>query len=390
MSDVPRGHRLTSAEQTRYSRHLLLPEVGVSGQLKLKNARVLLVGAGGLGSPAALYLAAVGVGTLGIVDFDRVDLSNLQRQLLHGTKDVGRLKIDSARERLGDINPEIDVRTHEVRLSKENALKIFSDYDVILDGTDNFATRYLVNDACVMLKKPNVHGSIFRFEGQVSVFWPPKGPCYRCLFPEPPPPGAVPSCAEGGVLGILPGTVGVLQATEAVKIVLGIGRPLVGRLLMYDALNASFREVKLRSDPECPMCGEKPTITQLIDYDLFCSTPKPGDQGSMSSPGKTEITPVELKSRLDAGEKVFILDVRNPEEVAICALADTTLIPLAELPNRFKELNADQEIVVHCRSGGRSAQAATFLRQVGFKDVKNLTGGILAWAATVDPRMPTY
>lgn len=388
---MPAAVELTRSEQTRYSRHLLLPEVGVPGQLRLKNARVLLVGAGGLGSPAALYLAAAGVGQIGIVDFDRVDLTNLQRQLLHGTKDVGRLKTESARDRLGDINPEIEVLAHEERLTRTNALEIFATYDVVLDGTDNFATRYLVNDACVMLKKPNVHGSIFRFEGQVSVFWPPQGPCYRCLFPEPPPPGSVPSCAEGGVLGILPGTIGVLQATEAVKILLGIGRPLVGRLLLYDALNASFREVKLRRDPECPMCGESPTITQLIDYDRFCSAPQEGEKRSMSSAaGKSEITPVELKSRLDAGEKVFILDVRNPEECAICSLSGTTLIPLAELPNRFKELNPDQEIVVHCRSGGRSAQAATFLRQVGFKDVKNLTGGILAWAATVDPSMPTY
>lgn len=386
--NIPHHARpLTNSERARYSRHLLLPEVGEEGQQKLLAARVLTVGTGGLGSPAALYLAAAGIGTLGLIDFDNVDLSNLQRQILHGNSDVGRPKVDSARETLREINPGIELITHNERLSADNAKEIFGNYDIILDGTDNFSTRYLINDACVLMDKVNVHGSIFRFEGQVSVFAPPQGPCYRCLFPEPPPPGMVPNCAEAGVLGILPGVIGVLQATEAIKIILGIGSPLIGRLLLYDALGASFREVKLRRDPDCPCCGENPTIAELVEYDAICTTGG-GEQTAMSS--STDITPKELKARLDAGEKVFILDVRNPEEYAICKLDGSTLIPLAELPNRTGELNPDEEIVVHCRSGGRSAQAATFLRQLGFKDVKNLTGGVLLWSDTVDPSMPKY
>jgi adenylyltransferase/sulfurtransferase len=381
------SRELGPLERARYSRHLLLPEVGEEGQRKLLAARVLIVGTGGLGSPAALYLAAAGVGTLGLIDFDVVDRSNLQRQVLHGESDVGRPKVVSARETLGEINPGIRLITHNERLSAQNVRSLFAGYDIILDGTDNFSTRYLINDACVMLGKPNVHGSIFRFEGQASVFAPPLGPCYRCLFPEPPPAGMVPNCAEAGVLGILPGVIGVLQATEAIKLILGIGQPLIGRLLLYDALAASFREVKLRRDPNCPSCGENPTITELVEYDAICTTGA-GEEKSMSN--KNDITPKELKARLDAGEKIFILDVRNPEEYAICKLDGSTLIPLSELPNRTKELNPDEEIVVHCRSGGRSAQAATFLRQLGFKDVKNLTGGVLLWSDTVDPSMPKY
>lgn len=381
---------LTAEERARYSRHILLPELGEAGQRRLKGTRILIIGAGGLGSPVALYLAAAGVGALGLVDFDRVDLSNLQRQLLYGTHDVGRSKVDAARDRLADINPHVEVITHAERLSAANCRRVLEPYDVIIDGTDNFGTRYLVNDACVFMGKPNVHGCIFRFEGQVSVFWSPRGPCYRCLFPEPPPVGMVPSCAEGGVLGILPGAIGVWQATEAIKLALGIGRPLVGRLLLFDALAAKVREVRVQRDPACPVCGENPTITELVEYELYCPHP-PGDTAAMTTAGKkTEITPVELKARLDAGEDICIVDVRNPDEIAICRLEGTTLIPLGELPARVGELDPKREIVVHCRSGGRSAQAATFLRQAGFADVKNLTGGILAWAATVDPSLKTY
>ncbi len=380
------GPKLANEEILRYSRHLIMPEVGMEGQLKLKQARVLCIGAGGLGSPLALYLAAAGVGTLGVVDFDVVDFTNLQRQVIHGTSDVGRPKLDSAGDRLREINPTVNVVPFHTRLTSENALEIFKDFDIIADGTDNFPTRYLVNDACVLLGKPNVYASIFRFEGQASVFGMKDGPCYRCLYPEPPPPGLVPSCAEGGVLGILPGLVGVIQATEVIKLILGKGRPLVGRLLLIDALGMKFRELKLRKHPDCPACGEHPTLRELIDYQEFC-----GIRGEEHAPevAVPEITPVELKKKLDAGQEVFILDVREPHEYQICHL-DGYLIPLGELPARVHELNSADEIVAHCRSGMRSAQAVDFLRKAGFRKVKNLKGGILAWSEQVDPRVPKY
>jgi sulfur-carrier protein adenylyltransferase/sulfurtransferase len=385
---------LTPDETKRYSRHLIMPEVGMEGQKRLKAASVLLIGAGGLGSPLGLYLAAAGVGRLGLVDFDVVDFSNLQRQVLHGTPDVGRPKLQSARDRIQAINPEVKVDLYETHLTSANAFDILRPYDVIIDGTDNFPTRYLVNDACVLLKKPNIYGSIFRFDGQASVFVPFEGPCYRCLYPEPPPPGEVPSCAEGGVLGILPGLVGCIQATEAVKLILGQGSPLVGRLLLYDALEMRFREFKVRRNPRCPVCGDNPTITRLIDYNEFCGvrgeeTP-PAKRLSPLPSGSGEISPEELKQRLDRGDKVFILDVRNPPEYDICRIPGSVLIPLPDLPVRTRELDADQEIVVHCKSGMRSAKAIGFLREQGFHKLRNLTGGILAWAQKVDPTMPTY
>jgi molybdopterin/thiamine biosynthesis adenylyltransferase/rhodanese-related sulfurtransferase len=377
---------LSPQEIARYSRHLIMPEVGMDGQKRLKASRVLLIGAGGLGSPLGLYLAAAGVGRIGLVDFDVVDFSNLQRQVLHGTPDVGRPKLHSARDRLAAINPEVQVDLYETRLDSTNALQLFEPFDLIIDGTDNFPTRYLVNDACVLLKKTNVYGSIFRFDGQASVFAPGQGPCYRCLYPEPPPPGEVPSCAEGGVLGILPGLIGCIQATEAVKLLLGKGSPLIGRLLLYDALQMSFREFKVRRNPSCPACGDHPTVTKLIDYEQFCSVrgqePPP--------PGFADTTVEELKLRLDRHEKVFILDVRNPEEYQICRIPGSTLIPLPDLPNRLRELEPDREMVVHCKSGMRSAKAVTFLQQQGFRNLKNLKGGILAWADKVDPAMPKY
>jgi len=381
---------LSQQEVARYSRHLIMPEVGMDGQKRLKAASVLLIGAGGLGSPLGLYLAAAGVGRIGMVDFDVVDFSNLQRQILHGTPDVGRPKLKSAADRLQAINPEVKLDLYETRLSSANAMHIARPYDIIIDGTDNFPTRYLVNDVCVLLKKPNVYGSIFRFDGQASVFAPPQGPCYRCLYPEPPPPGEVPSCAEGGVLGILPGLVGCIQATEAVKLILGKGEPLIGRLLLYDALQMRFREFKVRRNPRCPICGDKPTITQLIDYDQFC-----GIRGEEAPPPATaeytwETTVVELKKRIDRQDNVFILDVRNPEEFEICRIPGSTLIPLPELPQRFGELDRAREIVVHCKSGMRSARALAFLRQQGFDRIKNLKGGILAWADQVDPSVAKY
>ena len=381
--------QLTKEETARYSRHLIMPEVGVEGQQRLKAASILLIGAGGLGSPLGLYLAAAGVGRLGLVDFDVVDFSNLQRQVLHGTEDVGRSKLESARDTLHAINPEVQLDLYDVRLSSENALQLFEPYDVIIDGTDNFPTRYLVNDACVLLKKPNVYGSIFRFDGQASVFAPPQGPCYRCLYPEPPPPGEVPSCAEGGVLGILPGLVGCIQATEAVKLILGKGEPLIGRLLLYDALEMSFRQFKVRRNPSCPVCGDNPTVTELIDYEQFCGVPAEESVSIASSaPGQISVT--ELKQRLDQGESVFVLDVRNPPEIEICRIAGSTVIPLGDLPSRFQELDPDQEMVVHCKSGVRSSKAIAFLTQQGFRNLKNLQGGILEWASTIDPAMPTY
>ena len=377
---------LSKDEVLRYSRHLIMPEVSMEGQLKLKAARVLCIGAGGLGSPLAMYLAAAGVGTLGIVDFDVVDFTNLQRQIIHSTEDVGRKKLDSAEETLRGINPFVNVEKFETRLSSANALEIFRQFDVVADGTDNFPTRYLVNDACVLTGKPNVYGSIFRFEGQASVFATKEGPCYRCLYPEPPPPGLVPSCAEGGVLGILPGLVGVIQATEAIKLILGNGEPLIGRLLLVDALAMKFRELKLRKDPQCPACGAHPTVTKLIDYDQFCGIR--GEEKPVST-GVPEIQPRELKQRLDKGEDIFILDVREPNEYQISNLGGH-LIPLGDLPKRVHELDSSRQIVAHCRMGGRSAKAVEFLRQAGFKNVLNLAGGINAWADQVDPKLPKY
>jgi adenylyltransferase/sulfurtransferase len=387
---APAASDLSQEEIKRYSRHLIMPEVGMDGQRRLKASSVLCIGAGGLGSPAAMYLAAAGVGRIGIVDFDVVDFSNLQRQLLHGTPDVGRSKLESAKSRLLALNPNIQIDTYETALSSENALELFAPYDVILDGTDNFPTRYLVNDACVLSGKPNAYGSIFRFEGQASVFAIKNGPCYRCLYPEPPPPGLVPSCAEGGVLGVLPGIVGVIQATEAIKLMLGIGEPLIGRFLIYDALKMRFRELKLRKDPECPVCGTTPTVTKLIDYEQFCGI-RPEPQVQTEVPvNEWEITPVELKQRLDAGDDLFILDVREPNEYQINRIQGSTLIPLGEIPRRHQELDRDREIVVHCKMGGRSAKAVDYLRTVGFAKVKNLRGGILEWIDKVDPSQPKY
>ncbi|PYR26094.1 MAG: molybdenum cofactor biosynthesis protein MoeB [Acidobacteria bacterium] len=380
---------LTNEEIKRYSRHLIMPEVGIDGQRKLKAGSVLCIGAGGLGSPVAMYLTAAGIGRLGIVDFDTVDFSNLQRQILHGTPDVGRPKLASARDRLNALNPNVHIETYEVALSSQNALKLFEPYDVIVDGTDNFPTRYLVNDACVLTGKPNAYGSIFRFEGQASVFATKEGPCYRCLYPEPPPPGLVPSCAEGGVLGVLPGMIGVIQATEAVKLILGIGEPLIGRFLIYDALRMRFRELKLRKDPDCPVCGTYPTVTELIDYEQFCGiTPAAPEPVAVNN--ATEITSVELKQRLDRGEKPKIIDVREPNEYQINRIPGSALIPLGDVPKRYGELNPDEELVVHCKSGVRSAKAADFLRSVGFKRVLNLKGGILDWVDKVDPSQPKY
>jgi sulfur-carrier protein adenylyltransferase/sulfurtransferase len=385
---------LTKDEVARYSRHLIMPEVGMDGQRKLKAASILLVGTGGLGSPLGLYLAAAGVGRLGLVDFDVVDHSNLQRQIIHGTKDVGRPKIESAKDRLADVNPFVQLDTYEFALRSENALDVIKDYDLVIDGTDNFQTRYLVNDASVLLGKPNVYGSIFRFDGQASVFYPQAGgPCYRCLYPEPPPPGLVPSCAEGGVLGILPGIIGVIQATEAIKLIIGEGEPLIGRLLLFDALKMKFRELKLRKNPECPLCGENPTITKLIDYDQFCGVTPPAQHAEEKAEDTGwEITPAQLKSRLDRGERVTIIDVREPHEWQIANLENfgSQLIPLGQFPARVGELNPDDDIVVHCKMGGRSAKAYEVLKQAGFRKIKNLKGGILAWADQVDQTMPKY
>ena len=377
---------LSSDEMLRYSRHLIMPEVGVAGQEKLKAARVLCVGAGGLGSPLALYLSAAGVGTLGLVDFDAVDFTNLHRQVIHHTGDVGKPKLVSAAEKIAAINPFVDVRAFNTRLTSENALTIFSEFDIIVDGTDNFPTRFLINDACVISGKPNVYGSIFRFEGQATVFAAGDGPCYRCLYPEPPPPGSVPSCAEGGVLGILPGLIGLIQATETIKLILGQGEPLIGRLLLVDALGMRFREMRLKKDPHCAVCGDSPTITKLIDYEEFCGLRGPEPTVSNGAP---EISVEELKRRLDARDDLFILDVREPHEYQICNL-NGHLIPLNDLPRRMGELDPDKEIVVYCRSGSRSARAVEFLRQAGFEHARNLTGGILAWADRIDPKVQKY
>jgi molybdopterin/thiamine biosynthesis adenylyltransferase/rhodanese-related sulfurtransferase len=394
MSGAPADPGALSGEETlRYARHLILPEVGPAGQRRLKESRVLLVGAGGLGSPVALYLAAAGVGTLGIVDFDVVDATNLQRQVLHGTPDVGRPKLDSARDRIGAVNPHVRVEPHPVRLDSGNAREIVRGYDVVVDGTDNFPTRYLVNDACVLEGKPNVYGSILRWEGQASVFWAERGPCYRCLFRDPPPPGLVPSCAEGGVLGVLPGIVGTIQAAETLKLLLGAGEPMTGRLLILDALRMRFRELKLRKDPECPVCGERPTIRELIDYERFCGVPQTGPtEEAMANGDVPEITPTELKERLDRGDRLTIIDVREPHEWEIGNLEEhgARLIPLGELPERAGEIDPQEEIVLQCRSGARSAKALQHLREQGYTRLWNLKGGILGWSEDVDPSIPRY
>jgi sulfur-carrier protein adenylyltransferase/sulfurtransferase len=383
----PVAASLTNEEILRYSRHLIMPEVGMEGQLKLKAARVLLIGAGGLGAPLGLYLTAAGVGHIGLVDFDVVDFTNLQRQVTFGTSDVGKPKTEAASARLSNLNPDVQIATYETRLTSENALELFKDYDVIVDGTDNFPTRYLVNDACILLGKPNVYGSIFRFEGQVTVFGMPDGPCYRCLYPEPPPPGLVPSCAEGGVLGVLPGIIGSLQALETIKLIIGRGESLAGRLVLFDALTFKFRELRLKKNSHCPMCGTHRKIHELIDYDEFCGIR--GAEEPESDLHVPEITARELKERLDKGEDVFILDVREPHEYQICNLKGH-LIPLGELPRRVHELDSAREIVVHCKSGKRSAQAVDFLRQAGFRKIYNLRGGILSWSTEVDPSVPRY
>ena len=379
---------LTNEEIARYGRHLTLPEVGMEGQRRLKASSVLMIGTGGLGAPTGMYLAAAGVGRMGIVDFDVVDASNLQRQIIHGTADIGRPKIDSARDRLHDINPNVDIQTYETRLTSENALKLFADYDIVVDGTDNFPTRYLVNDACVISGKPNVYGSIFRFEGQASVFWAEKGACYRCLYPEPPPPGLVPSCAEGGVLGVLPGIVGAIQANETIKIILGAEDILVNRLLLFDAWQMKFRELKLRKDPGCPVCGENPTVTKLIDYEEFCGLRA---QPQEASSGLEEITATELKRRVDDGRDTQIIDVREPFEFEIARIPGTTLIPLGQVAARMSEIDPARETVVHCKAGVRSAKAIAALKQAGFAGrLINLKGGITAWSDEVDPAVPKY
>ena len=382
---------LTHEEVARYSRHLIMPEVGMEGQLKLKAARALFIEVGELGPPVLLYLAAAGVGTLGLVDFDEVDYSNLHRQIIHGTPDVGRSKLDSAKARINALNPEVEVVTHEMALSSENALGLFADYDLVVDGTDNFPTRYLVNDACVIGGKPNVYGSIFRFEGQASVFATKDGPCYRCMFPEPPPPGLVPSCAEGGVLGILPGVVGMLQATEAIKLILGVGESLVGRFLLFDALKMRFRELKVRKDPDCPVCGEHPTVTQLIDYEQFCGiAPTATAAATSSTEDADEATVEELKTRLDRHESFLLLDVREPQEFEICRIPGSVLIPLGDLPSRLFELEGRDDMIVHCKSGVRSGKAVKLLREAGYSKARNLKGGILAWINRIDPTLPKY
>ncbi|MFQ6010669.1 MAG: molybdopterin-synthase adenylyltransferase MoeB [Nitrososphaerales archaeon] len=378
--------RLANPEILRYSRHLIMPEVGMEGQKKLKSSSVLLIGSGGLGSPLGIYLSAAGIGRLGLVDFDVVDFSNLHRQIIYTEKDVGRKKLEVAQERLLEVNPNVRIETHPERLTSDNALELFANYDVIVDGTDNFPTRYLVNDACVLSGKPNVYGSIFRFEGQLSVFDTARGPCYRCLYPEPPDPGLVPSCAEGGVLGVLPGVIGCMQAVEVIKLLLGKGEPLIGRLVVFDALKMQQRQFKLRKDPNCPVCGKSPTVKKLIDYEAFCGVGTASQEGSSSPDTSVE----ELKSRLDKKEDLVILDVREPVEYEICNLPNSTLIPLGQLPDRVNELNTSDEIVALCHMGTRSAQAVQFLSGLGFKKIRNLRGGINAWATNIDTEMPKY
>jgi adenylyltransferase/sulfurtransferase len=380
---------LSHAEILRYSRHLLIPEVGLEGQRKLKAASVLVIGTGGLGSPVALYLAAAGIGRIGLVDYDVVDYSNLQRQVIHGTSTLGVLKVDSARSRMLDLNPDIQVEVYNEPFTSANAMRIAADYDLIIDGTDNFPTRYLTNDVCVLLGKPNVYGSIFRFEGQVSVFDARRGPCYRCLFPEPPPPGLVPSCAEGGVLGVLPGTIGTFQATEALKLILGIGEPMTGKLMLYDALNMSFDFVKLRKNPKCKICGPEPEITELIDYEAFCGVPGHDHEEGSAGAG-WDIDAREVADKLKAGERIRLLDVREPHELEISCLPEADLIPLGQLAGRLSELDSAEEMVIFCKSGTRSARALELLVSAGFRRVKNLKGGINAWAREVDPSLPVY
>jgi sulfur-carrier protein adenylyltransferase/sulfurtransferase len=380
---------LTVEEVRRYSRHLIIPDVGKTGQRRLKNARVLVVGAGGLGSPALLYLAAAGVGTLGVIDFDVVDESNLQRQIIHGQSDIGRPKAVSAMESIHEVNPLVNVVLHEERLDSDNAMQIFAPYDLIVDGTDNFATRYLVNDACVLLGKPYVWGSIYRFDGQASVFWAEHGPCYRCLYPEPPPPGMVPSCAEGGVLGVLCASIGSIQVTEAIKVITGIGEPLVGRLMIYDALEMNYRTVRVRKDPECPVCGKNPTITELIDYEEFCGTVS--EDAQKAAAGST-ITATELKDMLDHGEDIFLIDVREPNEYEIVSIPGAVLIPKGEFLSgaALERLPQDKRIVLHCKSGQRSAEALAVVKDAGFSDAVHVGGGVLAWINQVDPSLPAY
>jgi adenylyltransferase/sulfurtransferase len=382
---------LTPEQYMRYSRHLMLPEIGEEGQKKLLQAKVLMIGAGGLGSPLGLYLAAAGVGTIGIVEFDVVDLSNLQRQILHTQDEIGKSKLDSAEKRIKGMNPDTRVVKHAAKISSENALEILRDYDLVIDGTDNFPTRYLVNDACVLLNKPNIYGSIFRFEGQATVFKPKEGPCYRCLYPEPPPPGMVPSCAEGGVLGILPGVIGVIQATEAVKLIVGKGKPLIGRLLLYNALDMTFRTLKLKRDTHCPVCGDHPTITKLIDYEAFCGL-KRGEGGAESMSPFHEMTVYELKAKLDRGDDFLLIDVREPYEYQIAQIPGSRLIPLGQLGEHLAELEPfkNKEVVAHCKSGGRSAKACELLARSGFKKIWNVVGGIGEWSNKIDPSVPKY
>jgi adenylyltransferase/sulfurtransferase len=386
---VSPADELTVDEVRRYSRHLIIPDVGMTGQKRLKNARVLCVGAGGLGSPALLYLAAAGVGTLGVIDFDVVDESNLQRQIIHGQSDVGRPKAESARDSILELNPLVNVVLHQERLDSDNALRIFEPYDLIVDGTDNFATRYLVNDACVLLGKPYVWGSIYRFDGQASVFWAEYGPCYRCLYPEPPPPGMVPSCAEGGVLGVLCASIGSIQVNEAIKVITGIGEPLVGRLMIYDALEMSYRTLKVRKDPECPVCGKDPTITELIDYEEFCGTVS--EDAQKAAAGST-ITASELKAMQDGGEDIYLVDVREPNEYEIVSIPGATLIPKGEFLSgaALEQLPQDKRIVLHCKSGARSAECLAVVKNAGFSDAVHVGGGVLAWINQVDPSLPTY
>jgi len=381
---------LTQEEILRYSRHLIMPEVGVDGQEKLKNASVLIVGCGGLGSPLSIYLAAAGIGHLGLVDFDQVDFTNLQRQVAFGTSDVGRPKVEATKDRIASINPNVKVTAYQTKLNSANAMDIFKEYDIIIDGTDNFPTRYLINDACVFLKKPDVYGSIFRFEGHAAVFWGEKGPCYRCLFPEPPLPGMVPSCAEGGVVGILPGTIALIQATEAIKLILGKGAPLIGRLLLYNALDMKFREVQLSKDPDCPVCGKNSTITKLVDYEQFCGIGLGLEEAAAKPNGIKVITAKELKAIMDRKDKLVLVDVREPHEYRMAKIPGSRLIPLGEVARRANELEPTDDIVVHCRSGSRSAKAISVLQKLGFKRLRNLQGGILAWSQDVDPSMPQY
>jgi adenylyltransferase/sulfurtransferase len=380
---------LTVDEVRRYSRHLIIPDVGMTGQKRLKNARVLCVGAGGLGSPALLYLAAAGVGTLGILDFDVVDESNLQRQIIHGQSDIGRSKAESARDSVREINPYVNVIVHKERLDSDNAMQIFADYDLIVDGTDNFATRYLVNDACVLLGKPYVWGSIYRFDGQASVFWAEYGPCYRCLYPEPPPPGMVPSCAEGGVLGVLCASIGSIQVNEAIKVITGIGEPLAGRLMIYDALEMTYRSVKVRKDPECPVCGKNPTVTELIDYEEFCGAVS--EEAQEAAAGST-ITARQLKDMQDAGENIFLVDVREPNEYEIVSIPGSVLIPKGEFLSgaALERLPQDKRVVLHCKSGARSAECLAIVKNAGFSDAVHVGGGVLSWVATIDPSLPSY